>query len=73
MSIFTPIERALKKHVFGNRVRMDFLGDGLGVRGRNMTFLDDPGFQEAWNEVAAFNNKYWNGQTPDIRWRAHST
>ena len=71
MSKFTPVERAFKKLVFGNRVRMDFLADGLGVRGRNMTFLDDPTFGDAWDEVAAFNNKYWNGKTPDIRWRSH--
>jgi hypothetical protein len=71
MSWFTPVERAFKKAVHGERVRMDYLADGLGVRGRNMSFLDDPVFANSWNEVAAINNPYWHGATPDIRWRAH--
>jgi O-methyltransferase len=71
MPKFRRIEKALKKLVFGNRVRVDYFADGLGVRQRNLTFLEDLAFQRAWNKVSVFNNKYWNGKTPDIQWRAH--
>lgn len=71
MNVLKNAERYLKKLLLGNRVRVDYYADGLGVRGRNMTFLNDPIFEKAWQEVAAFNNPYWNGVTPDIRWRAH--
>ncbi len=71
MSWFTPVERAFKKFVYGERVKMDYLADGLGVCNRNNSFLVDNSFDVAWNEVADFNAPYWNNETPDIRWRAH--
>lgn len=54
-----------------------YKGDGVGVRGKNMGFLDDPRFVAAWNSMLTGNHgefrnpKWFNGRVPDIRWRAH--
>lgn len=71
MQLIKTIEQTYKKLLHGNRVKMDFVADGLGVIGRNMSFLVDEKFDRAWQQVAEFNKPYWNGETPDVRWRAH--
>jgi hypothetical protein len=46
--------------------------DGLIIeRSRNLDFLDEHAFSNAWEAVSSFNDKYWGGKTPDVRWRVH--
>lgn len=49
----------------------DYSGDGLGVNGRNLAFMEEAGFAAAWSAVKAFNKPFWPS-VPDIRWRAHT-
>jgi O-methyltransferase len=55
----------------GKRARVDFYSDGLGVRGKNLSFLDEPAFAAAWAESRRLSAEGWGGNAPDIRWRAH--
>lgn len=50
--------------------RPHFYADGLGVRNKNLSFLDDPKFSAAWNFAEKHNRDGWNGNPPDLRWRA---
>ena len=49
----------------------EFLADGLGVHGKNISALMDPAFADAYQESSRLNSETWRGQVPDIRWRAH--
>lgn len=49
----------------------DFRADGLAVKDKNLGFIDDPSFNAAWEKAVAGSLAGWNGQVPDIRWRAH--
>jgi hypothetical protein len=44
--------RAWAKHAIeantGRRYKLDYFADGLGVRGKNLSFLDEPTFAAAW-------------------------
>jgi O-methyltransferase len=71
MSIVKMAKEALRKARYGNRIKVQYFADGLGVQGRSLSFMEAPRFQGAWNDVARFNDQYWGGNTPDIRWRAH--
>jgi hypothetical protein len=55
----------------GRRYRADYFADGLGVRGKDLSFLSEPRFAEAWEEARRLNSEGWGGEPPDIRWRAH--
>lgn len=60
-----------------NRLNCDYKADGFGVRNKNISFLDEPGFARAWQIMLAGEHgpfrkaKWFNGRVPDIRWRAH--
>ncbi len=60
-----PIKPAT--HIF----EAHFSADGTAVANKNISFMRDPAFAEAWARVAALNEPYWPGGTPDVRWRAH--
>lgn len=68
--------KTLKKKIArGIRARrpMDFKADGVAVKGRNLGFMDDARFAEAYQWSAKFE---WKGQRSswanhDLRWRAH--
>jgi O-methyltransferase len=45
--------------------------DELEVSRRNLDFLRDPRFAEAWEKVKKNNVEAWRGTVPDLRWRAH--
>ncbi len=49
----------------------DFKSDGLAVAGKNLSFLQDPAFKEAWAFSVELNKEGWRGHVPDVRWRAH--
>lgn len=51
-------------------MKVDWQADGLGISGKNLSFLDDPRFDAAWNEAKRLNSDVWE-TVPDIRWRAH--
>ena len=56
------------------RMQVDFKGDGLGVKNKNLSFLSDPKFIQAWDEASRLNREGWSKTgigVPDIRWRAH--
>ena len=61
-------------HLLIPRMRADYRADGFGVRRKNLSFLSEPEFAEAWNISCGLNASGWqkrkNG-VPDIRWRAH--
>ena len=50
--------------------RPHYYADGLGVRNKNLSFLSDSKFSAAWNFAAEHNQDGWNGNPPDLRWRA---
>jgi hypothetical protein len=49
----------------------DYRADGLAVVGKNLGFLNDPAFNEAWAKTKLLNLEGWSNDVPDIRWRAH--
>src|SRR5947209_2306396 len=49
--------------------KADYRADGLAVRFRNLSFLSDPAFDDAWRHTKAANDPGWRGNTPDVRWR----
>jgi hypothetical protein len=53
------------------RIRTDFAADGLGVAGKNLSFLTEPAFVAAWAKVSRLALEGCLGNAPDIRWRAH--
>lgn len=61
-----PVRRKAKK------MRVQFMADGVGVAGKNTSFLEDQRFKAAWNRAVELNREGWHGQVPDIRWRAHT-
>ena len=71
MKILKSLDRVMKKALHGDRKRYQYYADGLGVRGRSLTFMTEPRFAQAWQDVSAANDPHWPDHTPDIRWRAH--
>lgn len=65
------LERWFRNLLHGNRIRADYSCSGLGVRAKNIGFMDKPLFKKSWDEVAAANAMYWGGETPDLRWKSH--
>lgn len=67
--------RAWAKHLVtantGRRVKVDYFSDGVGTRGKNLSFLDEPKFAQACGEAEQLNAEGWSGSAPEIRWRAH--
>jgi O-methyltransferase len=44
--------------------------DGLIAMDRNLEFMDEPVFAEAWRKSREANKEGWPGGVPDVRWRA---
>ncbi len=67
------LEKSVKYMLVGERRRLQFYKDGLGVKGRTLDFLEEPRFKTAWEEALVGNEVGWQkaGGVPDIRWRAH--
>lgn len=55
------------------RFKVDYAADGVGVRGKNLGFLAEPSFIDAWTKAEQLNAEGWQkaGGVPDVRWRAH--
>lgn len=49
----------------------DYKADGLGVRNKELAFLEDPVFKDAWSKAIEGAEFGFDGLIPDIRWRAH--
>lgn len=58
-----------KKHPF--KLNCDFKADGLGVKGKSLSFLYEDKFERAWNFAEKAGEIGWAKGVPDIRWRAH--
>src|SRR3546814_1509438 len=54
------------------KMRIEFRADGLGVKGKNLAFLSERRFTDAWEKAQQMNVEAWNNVVPDIRWRAHT-
>jgi len=52
-------------------MKTDYRNDGVGVRGKNVSALQEPKFDRAFLEAMRLNSEGWGGNVPDIRWRAH--
>jgi len=52
--------------------RIQYTADDFAVRSKNIGFLDEPAFAQAWHFAEARNKEGWKGNVPDIRWRAHT-
>jgi hypothetical protein len=53
-------------------VRPQYRADGLAVSRRNLAFLHEPQFEQAWSKMAErVASAFPNGVVPDVRWRAH--
>jgi O-methyltransferase len=48
-----------------------YAADGTAVANKSMNFMRNAQFDAAWKQVSEFNNPYWPGGTPDVRWRMH--
>jgi O-methyltransferase len=48
-----------------------FHADALSVKRRNLGFLSEPDFVRGWTAAVQGNVEGWQGDVPDIRWRAH--
>ncbi|ADZ72683.1 Methyltransferase,-like protein [Polymorphum gilvum SL003B-26A1] len=54
------------------RRRLDYYADGLGLRGKSLAAIEEPGFRKAFDTAVELNREGWGGKVPDIRWRAHT-
>ncbi|MDR3509447.1 MAG: TylF/MycF/NovP-related O-methyltransferase [Caulobacteraceae bacterium] len=75
MSDWDLLVRAVGRRLRGERtIRFrdaQFAADDLAVRKRNLSFLEEPRFAEAWRLAKEANRAGWSVGVPDIRWRAH--
>jgi hypothetical protein len=53
------------------RMRCDYVADGLGVTSKNLSFLKEPAFAAAWAKAAQLAQDGYRGAVPNIQWRAH--
>ena len=61
----------LKKQVFQGLLKFDYDSDGIAVKGKNLSSLQETAFDTAFREATRLNDAGWGGAAPDIRWRAH--
>lgn len=54
-------------------VRKAKTSDGMFIEGRNLAFLQEPNFAQAWEESRIGNIEGWPNGVPDARWRARIT
>lgn len=55
----------------GQTFNVDYFADGLATAGKNLSFMLDARFHQAWQFSVEGNKAGWKGQVPDIRWRKH--
>jgi len=63
----------LRKHLLGIRAKLDWWGDGVGVRGKNLGFLTAEKFAQSLKFAHDGNIEGWArvGPVPEIPWRTH--
>ena len=66
------IKKFRRKHGLESKtLRCDYRASGLGVRNKELGFLEEPNFKNAWARALEGAEYGWSGLVPDIRWRAH--
>ncbi len=53
-------------------VGYEYEADNFAVRNKNLAFMRQPDFADAWEHAADGNAIAWNGKRKDVRWRAHT-
>ncbi len=48
-----------------------YKGTGFAVRNKNISFMQDADFVDAWNYSLSRNKEGWKNNVPDFRWQAH--
>lgn len=71
MNLYKRLLASIRTTVSGAPYRFTYAADGFGVRNKYVPFQNDDAFDAAWQETKQFNDPFWDGNTPDIRWRAH--
>jgi O-methyltransferase len=71
MEFLDAVLRKIGRNLSKKYDKPQYKADGLAVNGRNLDFIEDPQFDQAWQAVSEFNHPYWGGKTPDVRWRMH--
>jgi hypothetical protein len=73
MRIFEKEIKKVKTRLFGLRKKVDWWADGLGVQGKNLGFLTEPGFERAIKFSHDGNVAGWvqTGSVPYVPWRIH--
>jgi O-methyltransferase len=64
--------KRIKKRMFDwlRPMILDHYADKIGVVGKNLSFLNEPRFMEAWKRARELSQDGYS-QVPDVRWRAH--
>ena len=72
MGLYKQYRKNLPDFIRNRRRRrsLHFYADGMGVRNKNLSHFDEPGFAAAWNFAREGNKEGWNDNPPDLRWRA---
>jgi hypothetical protein len=73
MRILQKGKKKFKRVLLGLREKLDWSGDGLGVRGKNLGFLSEKEFARALQFARDGNIAGWvrTGGVPEIPWRTH--
>lgn len=67
------IGRKIKKKFQAKKSEpFDYVGDNIGVRKKNLSFMEDEEFSQAWEKAVEGNRPAWGGRYKDVRWRAHT-
>jgi hypothetical protein len=66
--------KAFKNWAYRGRMKVDWSHGGLGVKGRNLGFMEEPRFKKAVEFSETGNIEGWVnvGAVPKIRWRMHT-
>lgn len=69
MRIFQSLEKPFRRH----RFKYEYKGDNFAVRGKNVSFMENNSFSEAyaWSIGFTFNGQSTKWTDADLRWRAH--
>lgn len=67
------VGRAIKKKLKPRKnIDFEYVADNVGVRNKNLSFMSEKKFSDAWEKAVEANKPAWGGRTQDIRWRAHT-
>lgn len=66
----------MRKYLLGRLRRgvLDYAADGVGVWGKNLSFMHEPKFAAAWAKSRELNKEGWvksKRGVPEVAWRAH--